>query len=153
MIQPLRRMTKTRSTQMPSLTSAIAMCLCGLVLTGCNSRPPTYPVSGKVVWKGGEPARELNGGFVTLDSIELMVSALGPIGPDGTFKLGTFEESDGVPACEYTVAVSRPPALEESGAWIPLPRRYESVGSSDLSLTVEPKDNAVTLELERAERK
>ena len=135
------------------LATAIAFCLSGSALTGCNSRPPTYPVSGKIVWKGGEPARELSGGFVTLDSLELMVSALGPIGPDGTFKLGTFEESDGVPAGKYTVAVSRPPAVEETGAWIPLPRHYESVGSSDLSLTVEPKDNTVVLELQRAERK
>src|SRR5687768_2935478 len=120
-------------------------CLCSL---GCNSRLPTYPVSGKVVWKGGAPATELNGGFVTLDSVELMVSAMGPIGPDGSFKLGTFEESDGVPAGEYKVAVSRAPELEEQGVWIPLPRRYESIGSSDLTLTVEPKANLVTLEVE-----
>ena len=144
---------KVWSKQIQHVASAIAICLCGWVLGGCDSRPSTYPVSGKVVWKGGEPARELNGGFVTLDSLELRVSALGPIGPDGTFKLGTFEVSDGVPAGEYKVAVSRPPALEESGVWIPLPRRYESIGSSDLALTVEPKDNSVTLELERAERK
>src|SRR5687768_8748908 len=81
----------------PTLVLAIAMCSCGFATSGCNSRPPTYPVSGKVIWKGGAPATELNGGFVTLDSVELMVSAVGPIGPDGSFKLGTFEESDGVP--------------------------------------------------------
>ena len=153
MVQEIQRIMTIRSKQLALVASAIMSCVCGSVFVGCDSRPTTYPVSGKIVWKGGEPARELNGGFVTLDSIELMVSALGPIGPDGTFKLGTFEESDGVPAGEYKVAVSRAPALEESGAWIPLPRRYESIGSSDLSLTVEPKANSVTLELERAERK
>ena len=75
------------------------------------------------------------------------------IGPDGTFKVNTFEDKEGVPAGEYKVAVSRPPELEETGVWVPLPRRYESIGGSDLTLTVEPKENQVTLELERAERK
>ena len=42
---------------------------------------------------------------------------------------------------------------QDISAQRPLPRRYESIGSSDLSLTVEPKDNTVVLELERAQRK
>ena len=131
----------------------MAVWLCVLAAAGCDSRPPTYPVSGKVVWEGGQPATELNGGFVTLDSFELMVSAMGSIGPDGTFKVNTFEDKEGVPAGEFKVAVSRPPELEETGVWVPLPRRYESIGSSDLILTVEPKENQVTLKLERAARK
>jgi hypothetical protein len=141
------------STSLREVTILLAFCLGSLAFAGCDSRPPTYPVSGKVVWKGGQPVTELNGGFVTLDSVELMVSAMGAIGPDGTFKVNTFEDKEGVPAGEYKVAVSRPPELEETGVWVPLPRRYESIGGSDLTLTVEPKENQVTLELERAERK
>jgi hypothetical protein len=143
-------MARTTTTR---LTVGLGIGLLTLACAGCDSRPPTYPVSGKVTWKGGQPATELNGGFVTLDSIELMVSAMGAIGADGTFKVNSYEDKVGVPAGEYKVAVSRPPELEETTVWVPLPRRYESIGSSDLTLTVEPRENQVTLELDRAERK
>ena len=51
------------STMMRRLTETLPIWLCSLALAGCDSRPPTYPVSGKVIWKGGQPANELNGGF------------------------------------------------------------------------------------------
>jgi hypothetical protein len=137
--------------------TVILLAGCLALLAGCSGRHKTYPVEGKVVWKDGNEARELVGGFVTLDSMELLVSAQGQIQEDGSFRLGTYKSSDGVPAGEYKVAVSRNPELDMGVdapvAWVPLSRRYENVNTSGLTLTVEPKNNVVTVEVERSVKK
>ena len=123
------------------------------VAGGCSRGQETYPVEGKIVWQDGSEAKELAGGVITLDSLTLKVSATGQIGPDASFRLGTYGASDGVPAGVFNVAVTRPPEAEAAGTWVPLPRKYESVASSDLKLQIEPKKNVVKVEIEKLKRK
>ena len=76
-------------------------------LQGCGSdHPPTYPVSGKVVFEDGKPLT--TGGLVLLESVVtegLPVNARGTINADGTFELTTFEDGDGAVAGKHRMLV------------------------------------------------
>ena len=68
--------------------------------------PPTYPVSGKVVFEDGKPLT--TGGLVLLESVVtegLPVNARGTINADGTFELTTFEDGDGAVAGKHQMLV------------------------------------------------
>src|SRR5262245_18447007 len=75
-----------------------AVCLCG-----CGSG--VYPVEGKVVWKDGLPAKELEGSQVVFDLLERQTSTRGIVQADGTFRLTTNKPNDGALAGEHKVAV------------------------------------------------
>jgi len=78
-----------------------------LLCAGCGGKG-TYPVEGKVVYPDGAAAIDLAGHTVNFESAELNVSATGEVQPDGTFKLGTFENEDGAPPGKYRVTIFRP---------------------------------------------
>lgn len=70
---------------------------------GCGeSKIPTYPVSGTVVFDDGSPVRT---GTVELSSKDHKLAATGKIRDDGTFVLGTYESDDGACAGEHRVIV------------------------------------------------
>jgi hypothetical protein len=71
--------------------SLVAMALASLGLSGCAqgpAAPKTYPVTGKVIYKGGAP---LAGGAITLVSTaDRSLRAIGEIANDGGFSLHTL---------------------------------------------------------------
>ena len=125
-------------------------------LLGCkpnDGRLPTYPVTGKVVFADGTP---LPGGSVIClsDSETNGLSARGNIGKDGSFTLGTYQESDGAVAGHHLVAIDPPlPAAFNPDAGRP-PRvihsRFQQHDTSGLEFVVSEKDtNEVTLEVSK----
>ncbi|MFY9256968.1 MAG: carboxypeptidase regulatory-like domain-containing protein [Fuerstiella sp.] len=74
-----------------------------LVLMGCgDSRLKTVPVSGKVVFPDGSPART---GTIEFESRDFPITATGQISPDGSFVLGTYESNDGAVAGFHQVII------------------------------------------------
>ncbi len=79
-----------------------------LVLWGCSSETgaiPTFPVQGQVRFQG----QAAPGAFVVfhpLDpSAQQDVRPTGQAGPDGTFRLTTFDDHDGAPEGDYAVTI------------------------------------------------
>ena len=130
-------------------------------LAGCSSRsrkPPTYPVTGTVTWKG-KPVTNATVILIPAGGAS-QESAAGVTDASGKFQLTTYNLNDGAHAGEYQVKVSqydtKPPAaknetitMEEeqklafSGQEIPtppsknlLPKKYESESTSGLAHTV-----------------
>jgi hypothetical protein len=131
--------------------------LCVALVSGCfSSDPPTYTVSGKVLYSDDQP---IPGGVVVLSPLESQGKAnpRGMIGPDGSFTLKTPPNRPGAEAGKYRVMVQAfDPAYDDSKApptQSPpklIHRKYEKFETSDLEVDVEPKDNEVTLRVDRA---
>ena len=88
-----------------------------LVACGCQKgpkTPPTYPVSGKVTYKG-EPVEGATVSF--LPSAEGGQAASGVTDASGQYKLTSFKKDDGAVAGQYKVAIAKykdEPAEEEA---------------------------------------
>lgn len=124
--------------------------------TGCGQRhPPTYPVSGKVVFADGVSLT--TGGVVLCNSIVdggQSISARGSIHGDGTFTLTTYSDGDGAVAGKHRVLVRAKRDVDDFvvRGIIPLPvidRRFESYQTSGLEFTVEDRNNEWRLVVER----
>jgi hypothetical protein len=124
-----------------------------LLVAGCGGKG-AYPVEGKIVYPDGTVATDLGGHMVTLESAELHVSANGEVQPDGTFKLGMFEPDDGALPGKYKASITR---LLPIGDVRPQPDvidpKFNSLETSGLEVTIEPKENSLTLTVERAKGK
>lgn len=109
---------------------------------GCGSgHPKTYAVSGQVTVAG----KPLTSGEIQLVP-ENGRPASGVIGADGRFRMGTFEENDGVPKGTYKVVVL---ATEKAGAQIRTlaPDRFSSSGTSDKTVTIDGANDALQIDL------
>jgi hypothetical protein len=128
--------------------------LCGALLApllaaGCNSSglPPTYPVTGTVVYKGGQP---MKGGSIQLAPVqESPLRVLGEIAEDGTFSLATLKDNaraSGAPEGEYRVFVQPPLRFDPRGG---LQEAHRGVPAIQLPKTfkVEAKGNTFKIEL------
>lgn len=127
-------------------------------LQGCGSdHPPTYPVSGKVVFEeDGKPLT--TGGVVLLESVVAgglpAVNARGLIKADGTFELTTFEDGDGAVAGKHRMLVR---AQRDSDDYLKrgiIPRpiinpRFERYETSGLEFTVEEGNNEFKVVVQR----
>jgi hypothetical protein len=131
-----------------------------LLGAGCGpGKPKTYPVTGKVVYKGtGEAAKRLAGGHVFFESASDpdKVKAQGEIEEDGTFSLGSILDNtlvDGLLPGEYRARLV-PPRDVESQKPIRglLDPRFESFDKSGLRFTVVAGPNEFTIEVERPRR-
>jgi hypothetical protein len=125
-----------------------------LATLGCGQDgPKTYPVNGKVVYKGQGDVARLEGGEVHFESVsEPRVTASGEIGRDGAFAVWCYLEGkdrEGVPAGEYRVCV-RPSRDGGDGPRRggPLHPRYQTFEKSGLKATVTPGTNTPTIEVE-----
>jgi hypothetical protein len=118
--------------------------------TGCGT-PKTYPVRGKVVFPDGTP---LPGGFVIFEPAPdgIQVSAQGGIQPDGTFRLGTYQECDGAPEGRHRALVNppRPANPDERRPTRPLIHpRFQNFDTSRLEYTVTRGKNEFTIVVEK----
>ena len=136
-----------------------------LLLAGCGPRrPATAPVRGSVTYQG-EP--------VTAGKIAFYPEhgrpALGVIGPDGTYRLTTFEPGDGALLGKHRVtiqathvtgpsmpatfedelaqtAADRPEVIEPVVEWL-VPQEYSRRESTTLRADVAPKANTINFDL------
>jgi hypothetical protein len=108
---------------------------------GCGGKR-TYQVAGKVTFKDGTP---LNGGQVVFEPVDkdAKIGARGQIQADGTFRMGTYRDDDGVSEGKHKVLVvpPLPPILDERRPAPPiLHPRFQKFDSSGLEYTV-TRDN------------
>jgi hypothetical protein len=115
-----------------------------LLLTsfGCNKKPTTVAVGGVVTFNG----KPVSLGTVAFDPVRMEPGsqsrpATGQIGPDGAYRLATFQSNDGAMPGEYRVTVrsyANPPTID--GRVKPLvsriPVRYSDPTQSGLTFTV-----------------
>lgn len=144
---------------------------CLLYVGGCGgdkaaNRPKTYPVSGRVSYKG-EPVGNADVTFVGQDHER---SAFGRTDSQGRFKLTTFSPNDGAIPGKYVVVVKKveetfaepmpdvtdesydPDAVNRAAAAPPpknlIPMKYGNPKTSDLFVVItEGKNDEVLLEL------
>jgi hypothetical protein len=120
------------------------------LLTSCGGS--TAPVNGRVKFKDASDVAVLAGYEVAFEPGEGKTSAVGHIGPDGTFKLSTFGADDGAVPGRYRVAITPPTSADpDKPPQKPqLPAKYASFDTSGLTVEVKPGRNDVELELDRA---
>ena len=130
----------------------VMLCL-GAFLAGCvdGDRLPTYPVTGEVLLSDGTP---LKGGWIILESPEAGLAARGVIQTDGTFQLGTYEQSDGAVAGKQRLAITPAPPEgydpDQASAPALIHQRYLHMDTSGLEFEVIPDgDNHFEITLEK----
>jgi hypothetical protein len=152
----------------------IASCRCLVLVTtatflfGCSgdaSKPKLGRVSGKVTYN----SQRVTKGIVSFvpssgPGTETGQSATGEIGPDGSYKLTTFESGDGAVLGEHKVLIQSredDPVLKGRGMPIPdaqgnfktkppkylVPQKYETADKTPLRFTVKEGNNSYDIEL------
>ena len=121
-------------------------------MAGCRSKfkptpPKVYPVKGKVLLANGAP---VSGGIITFHpKTTIGAEAWGEIGPDGSFQLTTLAKNDGALPGSYTVSVN--PFFKDGQPSVkpvsPVPPKFASPETSDLTVEVEAKDNELRIQL------
>ncbi len=121
-----------------------------LVPASCSrdTRPPRYPVRGTVTFQ----KRPATGAVVVLRPVSPapLKEPLphGEVGPDGTFRLSTFDVGDGAPAGEYVVTISWPEVKAEPGGGEVFGRdrlsgRYNDPAKSKWRVQIRERDNEI----------
>jgi hypothetical protein len=140
----------TMGIAMSCLNRSFYFGLVTFTLIGCGG-PTLHPVEGVIKYNDGTPL--VGGGLITFTPVdpEAKFSARGTVKEDGTFKMGTFSEGDGVPEGTYQVAIipTRPASLRNPPpGWPPLDKKYANCETSELEYTVTPgqKEYNITVE-------
>jgi hypothetical protein len=121
-----------------------------VTVCGCNSdQKKTYPTKGKFVWEDGAAVKELSGGMVVFQCDAEAISAKGPIDDEGSFVVGTHTLDDGAVAGKHKVSIMQPADqnASEYRALQVVDRKYESMDTTDLEVTIEPKPNDLVLKV------
>jgi hypothetical protein len=101
---------------------------------GASDRKPLYPAEGRLFID----ARPATGAIVFLYAEDggerLAARPHGTVGPDGTFRLSTYQNDDGVAAGTYRVAVfwTKPGELGGDDGDSLLPMKYASPDTSEI---------------------
>ena len=129
------------------------MSLPGLLLTGfiaalfvgCSgSGEGTQPVGGTVTYVDGAPVA---GGTILFIDADRNSSSVGYIQQDGTYRLGTFEETDGAPQGKYRVTIL---GDSEYGQSSPIASQYGDREKSPLEAEVTRGKNTIDFQVEPA---
>ena len=106
-------------------------------LVGCgDGRPSRVPVSGRVTIDG----KPLTAGYIQVCPANQR-AATGAIGPDGRFKLTTFDPNDGCVVGKHPVAVGGREDKGSSFLWL-APKKYGDINKSGLEVEITgPTDN------------
>jgi hypothetical protein len=144
-----------------SVNASWMLCLLVLLpfaaLAGCGSNvPKTYPVKGKVVFKGKGDVARLSGHHVRFESVsDAKLSAVGEIEDDGTFSLGSFIDGKalpGLPEGTYKACLEQPEPEDEDRKPPPVVHsRFLSTKTSGWEFKV-PSSDEFTLEVEGPKR-
>lgn len=118
--------------------------------TGGVVLPKTYPASGTVVYKGGQP---MTGGSVQFNSeSDPLLRMIGTIEKDGQFKLTTMKDeakADGAPEGVYRVFVL-PPAVGEARDKVPAGHKGVLPITLPEPFKLGPHENTIKIELPTA---
>ena len=129
-----------------------------LACCGCSFKEPTYPVTGKVVYKDdGTPAA--SGVYVMFESTkDPYPRSMGAIKPDGTFVLATDRPDNGAVQGEHRACI-QPMASDGSGADLTpqlakkIDPRFFELRSSGLKYDIKPSaKNDFLIEVERPKK-
>lgn len=134
-----------------------AVCLIAAIglASGCGPRvpgnPATEPVHGTVKHKG----TPLKGGYVCFSPVDPAKgrAAEGAIKPDGSYELRAFIGQRGTLPGEYKVWFSPLPVAargESAADLLPIPKKYQDAGTTDITKTVSSGDNAIDVEVPEA---
>lgn len=119
---------------------------------GCSEsgNPKTYPVKGKVSYRG----QPVTSGIVMLTPDGKGHAATGALETGGTFQLTTFEKNDGAVPGKYNVAIQVFPAegaglpgAEFGNKRPPIPQKYMSDSSSGLTAEITAAENTLDFSL------
>jgi hypothetical protein len=131
---------------MPSLrtTPSLYIVLLAALLCSCSSRfKRTYPASGKVFYEGKPAAGAKVMLFSRDDPKDPILRPMATVDEEGEFTLSSYVPEDGAPAGSYAVTVIWVPKgfsgnIEKANK---LPMRYSDPTTSELTVTIERKDN------------
>jgi hypothetical protein len=119
----------------------LVLLLAAILVGGCKSSklPKTFPASGSVAWKNGQP---LKGGSIQFRSEATPdLRVVGKIQDDGSFTLETILERQkvtGAPEGEYEVSVIPPLEGEHKGVPpITVPGRFKVVPGGENRFTIQ----------------
>ncbi len=143
-------------------TGSLLAILMACLAVGCSDgRIQTFPAEGRVIFPTGEPVRT---GYVESRSLDHAINARGKIDRDGSFKLGTYSESDGAVAGRHQAVVIQFIASDNLLAEKYLPKiehdhghevdlRFADYMTSELEFTIDPDaKNFITLVVEPARK-
>jgi hypothetical protein len=138
------------------LASVVGLILIALLsLASCSRREPTYPVSGKVIYKDdGSPA--CSGVSVLFESTkEPYARAMGPIKDDGSFVLSTDRPQNGAMKGEHRVCI-QPMSTDGSGMNLAaqlskkVDPKYFELRTAGITVDIKPTGkNEIAIEVER----
>ena len=122
-----------------------------LIGSGCT-KTTLQPVEGKITYKDGSAM--VGGGQITFDPLDPnnKTGARGNIRDDGSFRMGTYADADGVTEGKYRVAIVPPPIRNPNNpppGWPPLDRKYMSHASSGLEFNVVSGRNTYNVVVEK----
>jgi hypothetical protein len=124
---------------------ALSSLFISLTVSGCgDGLPKTYPVKGKVVFKGGKP---MTSGTIMVQSVakpDLLAS--GDLQSDGSFELYSNMGKSGMVEGEHRVLIE--PPLPEYGEKAAVGKSYQRFETSGLTINVKPEDNDVLIEVD-----
>ena len=123
-----------------------------LLLAGCDSGRPVYPVHGRVVFEDGTPMVDGTVEFESIEDERTRVNASGEIQPDGSFTLTTREPGDGAVEGKHRAIVVPPLPVDTAtgrAARSPIHPKYRSYETSGLVFEVSPGENHLTIEVEK----
>jgi hypothetical protein len=129
--------------------------LAAALAAGCSGGgPKTYPLKGKVVYKGGQA---VPGGSIAFESTagDPVWRAGGQIESDGTFAFVSTLGADGTElegivggTHRVRIDLGRGGDRGEDGPKVSVPARYRSFEESQLTVQIPAPNNEVTIELE-----
>ncbi len=123
----------------------------GLALSGCNSRIPTYPTQGKVVYKAdGKP---VTGGVIVWfeSTTPPYHRSSSDVDSEGRFSLGFIQADSGAIEGEHRIRFApSPPFFEKSEDALAkrMHPRYHEFSTSGLKQTIVKGKNEVVIEVE-----
>jgi hypothetical protein len=125
-----------------------------VLIAGCGpGLPKVYPVTGKVMYKGKGPARDLaryNIQFQSLTDPKELPG--GEIAEDGTFTLYTRVGGKVIAGAKegtYRACIVQPAVEGGPPPKLVIPRRYISMETANLQYAVKPEPTEIIIEIER----
>jgi hypothetical protein len=138
--RPPYRILSIRATR---LGLAATVCLAAMLPAGCgDGRPRRVPVSGRVLIDG-QPVTQ---GTIAIIPEKARASG-SDIGPDGRFTMTCFGDEDGVVPGTHTVTVTSIQDIDQKTRKQLVPPKYSEPETSDLKVTIDGPNDALTINL------
>ena len=115
-----------------------------LCVVGCgDGRPTRVPVSGQVTIDG----KPLTEGTIQFYPVAGGRQSGTSIGEDGRFVLTTFEQGDGIPVGDYSVAIMANKIISNTQVKWLVPKRYADKKTANISATIDSETDQMNIKL------